>query len=75
MRTDKQTDKQTNERAIEDCVLAKISKNDYQSDDDYDMNVYDKKYFEIQDSYNDPANNNDSFTKIYITLSCALVSL
>ena len=33
--------KHINERAIEDCVLAKISKNDYQSDDDNDMNVND----------------------------------
>ena len=28
-----------NERAIEDCVLAKISENDDKSDDDNDMNV------------------------------------
>ena len=38
-RTHRQTDKHTNERAIGDCVLAKISKNDAQSDDDYDINV------------------------------------
>ena len=36
-----QTNKQTDERAIEDCVLAKISENDDKSDDDNDMNVND----------------------------------
>ena len=33
--------KHNNERAIEDCVLAKISENDDKSDDDNDMNVND----------------------------------
>ena len=35
----------TNERAIEDCVLAKISENDDKPDDDNDMNVNYQKYF------------------------------
>ena len=35
----------TDERAIEDCVLAKISENDDKPDDDNDMNVNYQKYF------------------------------
>ena len=58
-----------------DCVLDKISKTDDQSDDDNDINVNDGKDFEIQNSYNDTGSNNDSFTKICVTLSYALVSL
>ena len=64
---------QHNEMAIGDCVLAKISKNDDQSVDDNDINVDNQKYF--QNSYYDTANNYDSFMKICVTLSCALVSL
>ena len=37
----RRTHRQTDERAIEDCVLAKISENDDKSDDDNDMNVND----------------------------------
>ena len=70
--TDKQTDKWNGNRRLRTC---QNFQNDDQSDDDVDINVNDQKDFEIQYSYKDTANNNDSFTNTCVTLSRVLVSL